>query len=553
MGRSITLLLVLLVGVLLQQCTRISSLSGTSSGSETTNGYVTGSIAKSDGTIASHVQVMLIPSMYNPVRDKPITSPMIDTTDDSGTFHFIVADSGSFMMEGVHIADRTRLLLTGITVKHDTVRVPRGILGGCGVVKIMLSDDIDKKLEYFYIAGTTAFSFLNGGSAYALLDSIPAGIIPTVNYATTTGTASEVVRYSITIEQGDTTIIENPQWKYSRALHLNTSASGADVSGSVYDFPVVIRLNSALFDFSKAQADGRDIRFTKADNVFLPYEIERWDAVNQQAEIWVKVDTVHGGDSDQAIMMYWGNDKAADFSSGAAVFDTEAGFQGVWHLNETGNDPALDATANGYNGMAYHMSADPSIGVIGKARAFDGDSSYITMPNTASGKLNFPEDGIFTISAWVYADTLDSTYRTIAGKGHQQYFLQLTFFPGNKPWWEFSNFRETSKWNMSTSTATGKQWVLLTGVVQGSSQYLYCNGELVADTTTNYSQNVSRDASDDFAIGRFFKKAGIPIYEYCYFKGKIDEVSVSSIARNRDWIRLCYMNQRSDDKLVQFK
>jgi hypothetical protein len=49
--------------------------------------------------------------------------------------------------------------------------------------------------------------------------------------------------------------------------------------------------------FSQAQFGGSDIRFTKADNTFLPYEIERWDSAHSQAEIWVKVDTVFGNDS----------------------------------------------------------------------------------------------------------------------------------------------------------------------------------------------------------------------------------------------------------------
>ena len=142
-------------------------------------------------------------------------------------------------------------------------------------------------------------------------------------------------------------------------------------------------------------------------------------------------------------------------ASGAAVFDTTSGFQGVWHLDEGGNDPAHDATANHFDGIANSMSgASPSPGAVGNARAFDGESSSIFMPNTASGRLNFPEDGHFTVSAWVYADTLDYTsdymYHTIVSKGHQQYFLQLTSFPTNTPLWEFTNFTEADKWHMST-------------------------------------------------------------------------------------------------------
>ena len=38
-----------------------------------------------------------------------------------------------------------------------------------------------------------------------------------------------------------------------------------------------------------------------------------------------------------------------------------------------------------------------------------------------------------------------------------------------------------------------------------------------------------------------------------FFKGMVDEVRISNIALSADWIKLCYMNQRIDDKLVIFK
>jgi len=39
-------------------------------------------------------------------------------------------------------------------------------------------------------------------------------------------------------------------------------------------------------------------------------------------------------------------------------------------------------------------------GYIGKAQYFDGVSGYLEMANTSVGKLDFPEDGYYTISAW---------------------------------------------------------------------------------------------------------------------------------------------------------
>jgi biopolymer transport protein ExbB len=325
----------------------------------------------------------------------------------------------------------------------------------------------------------------------------------------------------------------------------------------VYDFPALIRLNSGNFDFKQARNDGGDVMFTGSDNGSLPFEIERWDPVAGLAEAWVKIDTVHGNDSAQFILLYWGNPASTTGSNSAMVFDTTTGFQGVWHLGDAG-DSVRDATANRYQGLSPD-SARPSVaeGIIGNCREFDGAGDFVTMPNTATGKLNFQENGNFSVSAWVYADTSDTGYHVIAAKGYHQYYLWLTYFSTNSnkpPLWEFSNFTKAENWIMSNSSATEKQWVLLTGVRQGASQYLYCNGELVANISAKYPQGVARDTLDDFIIGRFLNEATYPTrFGYCHFKGKIDEVSVSSIARSPDWIRLSYMNQRSDDRLVQFK
>ena len=121
-------------------------------------------------------------------------------------------------------------------------------------------------------------------------------------------------------------------WGYSKRIVLNTTTSGANVSGNVFVFPVLIRLTDSNFMFSQAKTDGSDIRFAKSDSVSLPYEIERWDATNNLAEIWVNVDTVYGNNATQSITMYWGNPGAASASNSMVVFDTANGFQGEYGI-----------------------------------------------------------------------------------------------------------------------------------------------------------------------------------------------------------------------------
>jgi hypothetical protein len=484
-----------------------------------------------------------------------IGDSLIDTTDENGGYVFKGVKPGSYNVLAVHLARRTRLLITGIEVAlADTTPVPSGVLLEPGAIRLRAAGGIPLD-GYGYIPGTDIAAFPANGGGEVVLDSVPAGMVPEVRFVAA-GDSAAVTRSNVLVKPGDTVTIANLFWKYAQQVCLNTSTSGANVEGDALDFPVLIRLNSSNFDFNQALADGADIRFTKTDNTFLPCEIERWDAANRKAEVWVKVDTVHGNDSAQTIMMYWGNAAAANASNSAAVFDTANGFQGVWHLSEAGSAFAFDATVNHYDGTPYGMSeTSATAGTIGKARHFDGVSSYITMPNTANSKLNFTQDGYYTVSAWVFADTLDNFSHLIVSKGYEQYYLRITSWNSPSPQWEFVEFNETTKWETSTFPATGRQWTLLTGVRQGSRQFLYCNGVLVDSTIEAWSNVVSRNTANDLSIGKFLQQVNVPIpgEGYDFFKGAIDEVRILSTAQNQDWVRLCYMNQRSDDRLVQFK
>jgi hypothetical protein len=520
------------------------------SGTETTTGIV-GAVVNDQGVPQTNVQVQLFPEAYNPVRDA-IAIPA-DTTESQGRYAFMNIRDGNYTILAVHLVNRTRALVSGIHVASDTVIAAPGTLRTPGSILVSLPTETGMATGYVYIPGTTVFVLIDDRADFVVLDSAPAGFINEIAYAPTGQANPGTIRYNISVASNDTTFIWNPSWKNARALGLNTSKTGANIAGNAVNFPALIRLNEGNLDFSQAQPDGADIRFTKADNTFLDYEIDRWDAAAKTAEIWVKIDTVHGNDSTQTLMMYWGNAAAQNASNGAAVFDTSAGFQGVWHFRDGPADPVRDATANGYYGMSPD-NARPHVeeGVAGNCRVFDGNTDYITMPNTANSTLNFPEDGHFTVSAWVYLDTFDFVYRTIAAKGYEQYYLRFTSYP-SAPLWEFAEFDRKSTWQSTTHPATERQWVFLTGVRDGRGQYLFYNGELVDSTIKTYSNELfSRDESNDLSIGRFLKEVTFPTEGgYCFFKGKIDEVRISGQARSRDWIRLSYMNQRSDDRLVK--
>jgi hypothetical protein len=545
------------LGALLVTSSCTPNLAGATT--ETTNG-ITGLVLNKDNTPAAGVVVQLFSSDYDPVADTASGKKVIDTTDRLGTYSFGRLATGTYVVLARSRAAGTGFIARDIPVKDSVVTpVSGGMLDRTGSIAAELTPGAVPTGGYAYIPGTD-ISCTIGSSGAIGLDGIPPGTIPEVVLVSGAGERRNVLRESISVAAGEQKTIEKPLWKYTRRLQFNTTTDGAGVNGTVTGFPVLIRLNSENFDFSQARSDGADVEFVAMSGVTLPCEIERWSPAAGRAEVWVRVDTIRGNDSAQSIRMYWGNpDAVSQTASGGAVFDTADGYQGVWHLADAAGAATHDATVNQYDGTSPDTARpDVAEGAIGDCRRFDGSADFITMPNTAAGKLNFPQAGSYTVSAWVQLDTFDNASHCIVSKGYEQYYLRSTYISMNvlntSPLWEFVEFSETAKWQTSNTPVAGKQWALVTGVRSGSRQLLYCNGVLVDSTISLWTNTVSRNTSNDLTIGRFAKPVTVPITEgYCHFRGGIDEVRIISRSQSADWIRICYMNQRSDDRLVMFR
>jgi hypothetical protein len=543
----LTRILVPLVPLLFAHC-QVNQFAG--AGVETTNGRIAGTVVSTTGSPGSHALVKLFPADYDPVKNTGAVP--VDTTDVMGRYSFTNVGSGRYTIVSVQIDDKTISFVNGVVVAADTVIVPADTLRRPGSIKVVMPGGIVATNGYCYIPGTAIYSWLAVNNDTVILDSIPACVNLPVYYAVRGNSANpQVIADSVIVLPGGVSTVAYPEWKSSKKLILNTTASGANVPGNVYNFPVLVRLTSSNFNFTRAKSGGEDIRFTKSDGSPLPYEIERWDSAAGAAEIWVKVDTVYGNSNNQYITMFWGNASAVPASASAAVFDTANGYAGVWHLSEQAAGMTKDATVNGYNGASHAVS--PAPGVIGLAQQFVGDSSYIQMTGTADSRLNFLENGHYTISAWVYADTLDAAWHMIAGKGHKQYYLKLE--PGLGETFSFVEYHESDGWNGSVAQAVARSWKYLTGIRDGAQQYLYLDGALISDSimVSPDSAPSPQITSDDFSIGKYLQWISYESQGFACFKGVIDEVIVAKAPRDANWVKLCYMNQQRNNTLVVFK
>ncbi len=279
------------------------------------------------------------------------------------------------------------------------------------------------------------------------------------------------------------------------------------------------------------------------DGTPLEREIELWDSAGAQAAIWVHVATIFGNDSTQFLVAYWGNDRIAGAPDTQKVFENRSGFAGVWHLGSPAGDIVADATGNGNNGEAIATGTVP--GIIGMAQSFDGASSLIRVSGPADSILNFQEDEDFTVSAWVKTLLLDTVYQGIVYKSNFQYGLQIR----PEEVWEFFTFVEGAGWQGSRFPLTVDSWHYLAGIRKQGQQYLYLDGQCVDSGIVEKSSDAAGVYDVALEIGHCPDGGQEPGR---YFKGSIDEVRISGIAESGDWIRLCYMNQREDEALIQW-
>jgi hypothetical protein len=105
----------------------------------------------------------------------------------------------------------------------------------------------------------------------------------------------------------------NASWLYRSAVTVN-NPGGATLTG--YQVHVVL---GGSFDFTKAQPNGADMRFTASDGTTtLPFWIESW--TSSSASLWVKVPTIDSVNG-ATLYMYYGNPSATSNSNGNSTFD----------------------------------------------------------------------------------------------------------------------------------------------------------------------------------------------------------------------------------------
>lgn len=303
----------------------------------------------------------------------------------------------------------------------------------------------------------------------------------------------------------------NGDYKSRTKVTLNTTAQGVETKEALSGVVVPVRLHSGNFDFLSAKPDGADLRVVGADDKTpLKYWVERFDATNELAVLWVQLPSVAPGTDKNTVFVYAGNEKAAAEPTNAAVFDGAMAAA----VTLSGKDAeAVDTTGQVKSSAAIVREAN---GLIGAAAKLDGQTP-ITLN---SDKLKAAASGPYSVSLWIKPEAA-------AGAVFKQGPLALNIEEGRL-------VASLGALKAAGGDLPANAWAHLAVTVGAGKLTLYVNGAQAAQSDLG---SPSAAIEGPLVVG-----PGL--------KGLVDQLEVAATVRSADWVKFASAAQSADAKLI---
>ena len=220
-----------------------------------------------------------------------------------------------------------------------------------------------------------------------------------VNIYAFAGDSGDVINLNVT----NVTILWLSGWNYRIPITIQENSGNY-----LTNYQVMIELTPS-FNWSAANSDGSDIRFTDEFGNLLNYWIEEWNYGNG-ARIWVKVPQIPAN-SNSTIYMYYGNSSATPASNGSSTFiffdhfntNTDSEYtvwENWWSSSPTFIwDPANSEITSDTSNADYFLTAN-----IQLPKAFAVEVRGYTEDNDALGALIKTTNGEFYIASMRVSD-----------------------------------------------------------------------------------------------------------------------------------------------------
>jgi RHS repeat-associated protein len=307
-----------------------------------------------------------------------------------------------------------------------------------------------------------------------------------------------------------------------------------------------------------ASSNGDDILFSSdtAGINRLDYEIQEYNPASGQILAWVRIPTLTHG-SDTVIYMFYGNSSiSAPQQNPGGVWDSD--FQSVYHLNNAGSGVAVDSTAYGNSVPAHGLTSTQ--GEFDAASGFSGTQSYIELPS--ADFVSFPANGQVSSSfsasfgVWFKSSSEGVILDQIGGEAQ----------PGNGPLYAYipamyldssgsvrGSFFSLNGSNNSPAPQLATQagyndnrWHIAALTYGNGAETMYVDGQTVGSDQN--AVQIGYYPSYGYFVGTGYDLGWANVSAttgWDYFKGALEEVEVSNVARTADWMQAEYFNQSS--------
>lgn len=309
-------------------------------------------------------------------------------------------------------------------------------------------------------------------------------------------------------------------WDYRKKITIPAGSIDAELT----NFPLTVYLNDTNFDFSKAEADGKDIRFTDGELNHLTFERKEHIAGTTKSAVYnVKIPTVSNTE-DTEIYMWYGNTSATDTANTTGdVWDDN--YVMVQHMG----DSLVDATGNGLNATNTGTSVVTDAS-FGRVRDITGVGTYLSVPPSISNSIV----GVvsFTVSMMIKFDTLRSVSSLFGasngGSANNKWHL-VHYYTGYN-YLRFETYNKSSfmgKVNSGTWTPSTNTWYSITIKRTANTWEWFIN-----DTKSNTQTN-ALTVPTPTTNGRI----GTDGEGWQFIDGQVATTRVSRIARSDAWIK----------------
>jgi len=305
-----------------------------------------------------------------------------------------------------------------------------------------------------------------------------------------------------------------------RRLAFDTTAQGADLKEAVNQLPVLVRLHSGNFDFSKAAPDGSDLRFLAADGKTpLRFHLETFDLANELGVAWVQMPKIEANATSDSLWVQWGDTKAAGGADPKGTFDPSQLL--VLHFSADGI--VRDATGRVRDAPATAGSGFKPLaaGAIGAGANFQGGVG-LTIASNPSLSLRLA-DG-FTFSAWVRPAAVEDGSLFLAGSRPGGLAIDLV---SGVP-----TFRIGAATVKASAALKPSVWQHLAVTVAAGQATLFVDGRAIGT-----GKITPIEVAGDIVIG-----AGL--------RADLDEVALANVARSNEYVRALSASQGAESLML---